>query len=351
MSLEIAGRSIGDAEPLFVIAEIGLNHGGSLERALAMVDAAAAAGASAVKLQTIDAPRLVAPGCAAPPHVQAESLVDFFRQFELDESAHAAVAARARARGLAFMSTPFSLEAVDVLDRVGVDAYKIASGDLTYRELIERCARTGKPLVMSTGLATLSEIACAVDWAVQASVSGLALLHCVSTYPTPADAENLRAIRTLAAVFGLPVGLSDHAPSFEAVPLAVALGASIYERHLVLDGSDTIDAAVSSNPAGFAEIVDSAARTRRRMGNGQKVAAGDEQDGRIFARRSLHAARQLTAGDTITRADVLVVRPATGLAPSRLVDLIGARVARDVAAGEPFVDRDLLAHGSRREVA
>src|SRR5262245_38632026 len=162
MSLEIGGRRIGGSEPLFVIAEIGLNHGGSLDRALKLVDAAAVAGASAVKLQTIEADRLVAAGCPAPAHVDVPSLADFFRRFEFGADAQAAVARRAHGFGLAFMATPFSLESVEMLERVGVDAYKIASGDLTFHALVERCASTGKPMVLSTGLASLSEVTAAV---------------------------------------------------------------------------------------------------------------------------------------------------------------------------------------------
>lgn len=146
--LRIGPRVAGAGAPLFVIAEIGLNHDGSTDRALALVDAAAGAGASAVKLQTLDAAALVAPGAPAPAHVSASSLVDFFRRYELDEDAHARVAARARERGLAVMATPLSEAAVDLLERVGVDAYKIASGDITWEALITRAARTGKPVVI-----------------------------------------------------------------------------------------------------------------------------------------------------------------------------------------------------------
>ncbi len=168
MPIRIAGRSVGAGEPLFAIAEIGLNHGGSQDEALALVDAAARAGASAVKLQTLRADGLVAGHCPAPAHVEARSLRDFFRQFELDEEAHRAVATRARAHGLAFMSTPFDLDAVEMLERVGVDAFKIASGDLTFVSLIRRVAATGKPIVLSTGMSTLAEAASAAACAREA---------------------------------------------------------------------------------------------------------------------------------------------------------------------------------------
>ena len=234
MTLTIGRHHVGRGEPLFVIAEIGLNHGGSVDRALALVDAAAAAGASAVKLQTIVAAELVAPACPAPAHVQAASLREFFAAFELDEAAHHAIAARARAHGLALIATPLSEGAVDLLERVGVDAYKIASGDLTWTRLIDRCAHTGKPLILSTGMATIAEVAHGLAHAQLGGAASVALLHCVSAYPVPHGSENLRAIATLAEAFSMPVGLSDHGADTSAVPIAVALGASLYERHLVL---------------------------------------------------------------------------------------------------------------------
>jgi sialic acid synthase SpsE len=234
--------------PLFVVAEIGLNHGGSPDEALRLVDAAARSGASAVKLQTLHADGLVAGHCPAPAHVVADSLRDFFRQFELDEAAHRRIAGHARAAGLAVMSTPFDEGAVDLLERIGVDAYKVASGDLTHVGLIRRIAVTGKPMVLSSGMSTLAEVLAAVDEARHAGASEIGVLHCVSSYPVPVGSENLAAIRTLAHALELPVGLSDHGATGESIVVAVAMGASIYERHLIAEtGSDAIDAAVSSN--------------------------------------------------------------------------------------------------------
>ncbi|MEQ1871205.1 MAG: N-acetylneuraminate synthase family protein, partial [Vicinamibacterales bacterium] len=211
MSFEIGGRRIGGREPLFVIAELGLNHGGSLERALEMVNAAATAGASAVKLQTFRAEELVAAECPAPAHVPETSLRDFFRQFELDRAAHIAIAERVAELGLELVATPFSVAAIDMLVDVGVGALKIASGDLTYDALVAAAASTGVPLIMSTGMATLDETAHALNVAREHGATRIALLHCVSSYPVPAGSENLRVIQTLAQRFDLPVGLSDHA--------------------------------------------------------------------------------------------------------------------------------------------
>ena len=341
MSFEIGGLRVGERQPLFVIAEIGLNHGGSLDRALEMVDAAAAAGASAVKLQTFKAEDLVAASCPAPAHVTADSLRDFFREFELDRDAHIEVARRARLHGLAFMSTPFSIDAVNMLDEIGVDAYKIASGDLTFDALIARCARTELPLVMSTGMATLAETAHAVALARGSGARGLALLHCVSCYPVPNDNQNLRAIQTLGRVFGTPVGLSDHAASIGALPVAVALGATIYERHLMLPGDDCIDAAVSSTPAQFAEIVTLARQTHAALGHGRRECLPAEAANLTASRRALHATRALQPGHVVTADDIAVLRPACGLSPSLHEQLIGTVLTRAIEAGAPFLGHDL----------
>ena len=296
-SIRIGRSRIGDGQPLFVIAEIGLNHGGSLDRALELIDAAARAGATAVKLQTLVASELVAPTCPAPTHVDATSLRDFFAAFELNEAAHQTIAAKARAHGLALIATPLSLSAVDLLERVGVDAYKIASGDLTWTALVERCARTGKPIILSSGMATMDEVGHALGRARHSGARDVALLHCVSAYPVPPGSENLRAIATLASAFRVPVGLSDHAADMFAVPIAVALGASVYERHLVLAADDgSVDGAVSSTPGELAAAVRTAARAASELGSGEKACAPAEAENAGPSRRGLYAARALSAG-------------------------------------------------------
>ena len=339
--MKIGGRAVGGTQPLFVIAEIGLNHGGSFDRAVALVEAAAAAGASAVKFQTLIADELVAPGAPAPMHVDAESLRDFFAQFELSEAAHQTLADRARELGLAVIATPFSEASVDMLTRVGVDAFKIASGDITYRGLIKKCARTGKPLIISTGMSDLIEIRDAVGWARVGGAASVALLHCVSAYPVPEGSENLRAITTLADVFGTVTGLSDHSAHSQA-SLAVALGASIYERHLMLSAGDgSIDADVSSTPGQIAAIVKSAARIQSAMGDGVKQCNAAERGNRLASRRSLYCTRTVAAGELIQDRDVIALRPGIGLSPDCHAELIGRPAPRDMEAGMAFVASDL----------
>ena len=344
--MRIGSRSIGGGAPLFVMAEIGLNHDGDPSRAVALVDAAARAGASAVKLQSLRAETLVAPdrgtGGATLAHVDAPSLRDIFARYELDEAAHRAVADRARRHGLAWLSSPFDDAAVDMLVRLGCDALKIASGDITHHRLIARAAATGKPLVLSTGLSTLDDVAVAVTCAREAGAGSLALLHCVSAYPTPDDEQNLAAITTLATVFGVPVGLSDHTADAAGVAAAVALGASLYERHIKASDADpVIDAAVSSSPEALARIVATAAATQARLGSGIRAPQPAELANRRGSRRALYATRDLPAGTVIAEADVIALRPEEGVPASRWRDLIGIRIGRAVAAFEPFRAEDL----------
>lgn len=338
----IAGRAVGTHQPLFVIAEIGLNHGGSIDRALALVDAMSATGAAAVKLQTLFADHLVATSCPAPMHVQSASLRDFFRTFELDEDAHRSVARRAHACGLAFMATPFSLDAVELLVRVGADAIKIASGDLTWDGLIACAAATKKPLVISTGMSGLDEVAHALGVARQAGARDIALLHCVSAYPVPRGHENLRAVATLRHAFDVPVGLSDHGDDTFAAPLAVALGASLYERHVVLSHEDgSVDDAVSSTPAEIADMIRTAERARLSLGSGEKTCLSVEAPNQSASRRGLYVARPRPAGHTLTADDLVALRPLHAVAASRLSDFVGRTVVRPLRVGAPLCEDDV----------
>jgi sialic acid synthase SpsE len=336
-AIRIGGRRVATDLPPFVIAEIGLNPGGSLDSALELIEAAAVSGAHAVKLQTLQAEALVAPSCPAPAHVEAESLVEFFERFELDADAHRAVVTRARERGLKVMSTALSEGAVDLLDELGVDAIKIASGDLTWDQLIVRAARTGRPLVLSTGMSTLGEVRHALALARDAGASEVALLHCVSAYPVPGGSENLLAIRTLADECGVPVGLSDHAPDTFSLPLAVALGASLYVRHLVLEGdADAVDRAVSSTASELQAAIEASRRAWLALGTGRKACLEAEAPNLQSSRRSLCAARDLPAGTVLAASDLVALRPGTGLPPSSLATVCGLTLARAVGRGEPL---------------
>ena len=338
----IGGREVSAQTRLFVAAEIGMNHGGSIDQALTRVDAAAETGADAVTLQTIEAAQLASPSAPMESHLPQGSLVEFFERHQLDEPAHAKIVARARKHGLKVLATPFSMDGVDLLERIGVDAYKIASGDLTWDQLIARAAGTGKPVIIATGMATVEEIAHAVDVARAAGAQALALLHTVSAHPVPPGSENLRAIRTLADRFNVPVGLSDHAEDTFALPMAMALGASMYERHLVLpDDLGAIDLAVSSLPDELSEAINVARRTHLALGTGEKVCLEVEMMNRHINRRALCAARDLEPGMVLRRMDLVALRPANGLPPSRLDDITGRRLLRPVDLGQPIREQDI----------
>ena len=355
MPMTISGRVIEPGQPLFVIAELGLNHGGNPQRALQLVDGAAAAGASAVKVQSFRADRLVSPACVPPTHVGAESLLSFFRGFELDRHAHQLIAERTHRQGMAMIATPFDEEVIELLESVGCDAYKIASGDLTCPTLIERVVATGKPILLSTGMSDLDDIRYAIERARAAGGRQIALLHCVSAYPVPSGHENLKAITELSRVFGVPVGLSDHSTEPLSAPVAVALGASVYERHLALDGvPDQIELEVSSTVSELQVIIDGVERTRTVLGDGRKVCRDAEHENRTSSRRSLHAARDLHAGDLLDATAVVALRPAIGIDPRQLGDALGRRLSRDVTQGQPLHEADLVGYhvkGTLSEVA
>ena len=340
--IEIAGRRIGPGAPPFVVAELSGNHGQSLERALALVDAAADARAHAVKLQTytadtmtldVDGPefRIEDPGSLW----RGESLYDLYERAHTPWEWHPALFERCRERGLVAFSSPFDATAVEFLERLEVPAYKIASFELVDLPLVRRAAATGKPLVLSTGMATIPEIAAAVDAARDAGCEELVLLKCTSAYPSNADDANLAAIPHLAELFDCPVGLSDHTPGVGVPVAATALGAVLVEKHLTLDReARDVDAAFSLEPPELAELVRETERAWRALG---KVVYGPTPAERanLRFRRSLYFTRDLAAGTTVGAEDVRSIRPAAGLAPRHLETVVGHKVTHAVKRGTP----------------
>ena len=342
---EIAGHSIAPGAPMRVVAEIGLNHNGDPALAHRLVDACADAGVWAVKLQVFDAEELLIAGAPAPAHVQADSLRDFFARFELQAHTYERLVAHARDRGLVMIATAFDAQAVDLLDGLGIDAFKIASGDLTHAMLIERVSRTGRPVILSTGMSTESDVWNAVDWAVSSGARTLALLHCVSAYPTPEAQQNLRAVATLARRHRVPVGLSDHGMGTDAALLACALGATLYERHVHLPGTGAIDAPVSSTPGELGDLARRLERAHDALGDGRRVPQDAERPNIVPSRRGLYARRALAPGETIGPDDIVALRPATGLGAEYARALAGCVSTRDIPAGSPFAAADLVTRG------
>ncbi len=336
------------SEPLFVIAECGVNHNGSLPMALELVDRAAAAGADAVKFQTFRPDALVSRTARKARYQLAavggtDTQLEMLESLVLTEADHHALRQRCDARSIEFMSTPFDEASCDLLERVGVARFKIGSGDLTHLPLVRHVASKGRPVILSTGMATLAEVEAAVDAVRAAGDPPLTLLHCVTEYPAPLDQLNLRAMETLRHAFGLPVGYSDHSLGPEASIAAVALGAVVVERHLTLDrGLPGPDHSASSEPEELRALIATLRQVQGALGDGVKRPAPCELGNREVARRSLVAARDLRAGERLAPGLVAIKRPATGIQPADLEQALGRRLAADVAADTP-ITWDMLA--------
>lgn len=342
----IGDRSVGPGNPCFVIAEAGVNHNGDAALAIEMVDVAAEAGADALKLQTFVAERVAGPESPKAPYqvetTGGESQLEMLRALELTVEEQRRVAVRCAERGIVFLSTPFDEESVDIVAELGAPALKVASGELTNVPLLQRAARTGLPVILSTGMAYLEEVESAVDILRTAGAAELIVLHCTSAYPAlPADV-NLRAMATLARALAVPVGLSDHTDGTTVAAAAVALGAAVVEKHFTLDRSlPGPDHRASLEPRALHLLVQAVRDVEAALGDGVKQPADAERATRLAARRSIAAACDLAAGTVLTHDMLVVLRPGTGLAPGRLRDVTGRRLARGVRRGQPLHADDL----------
>lgn len=334
------GRRIAADERPFVIAELSANHLGSLPRALAIVDAAADAGCDALKLQTFTASSMTLDSTKGDFHIpdgpwKGRSLWDLYEEAQTPWEWHAPLFAHGAARGLVVFSTPFDEEAVERLDALGAPAFKIASFELVDLELIRAAARTGKPLIMSTGMASDAEVAEAIEVARTAGNGGIALLHCISGYPAPIAQTNLRRLEALAA-HGTVLGISDHSPGAVVPIAAVARGATIIEKHLTLARSDGgPDAGFSLEPAEMIEVVRGCELAWSALGDGSSRRPKAEDGSRRF-RRSLYAAADIAEGQELTRENIRSIRPGFGLPPRELPTVIGKRAKVQIARGTPL---------------
>lgn len=335
--MQVGQRFVSPEDPVLIIAEIGVNHDGSADRAIELVAAAKGAGADAVKLQVFRAEQLVnGQGVLAAYQrktTDAESSADLLRRYELGEADLRRVLNYARSLGLAAIATPFSLADVPTCQNLGLEAIKIASPDVVNRPLLSAAAKTGLPMLVSTGAATLAEIDDARRLLATLGAEH-AFLHCVSSYPTPGNQAHLCFIPELARHYGPLVGYSDHAMSVMSGALAVAAGALILERHLTHDTKASgPDHAASSDPATFATYVSLAREATALRGTGHKRVLPIEQDVRAVSRQSLVLARALKPGERVTAADLTVQRPGTGIPASQWDAAIGRLARRDIPAG------------------
>ena len=337
-TITIAGRVVGSCHPPYIIAELSANHNGSLERALQTIDEAQRCGVDAIKLQTYTADTMTI-DCDAPEFQIEGGLWDGFKLYDLYKWAqtpyewHRAMFHHARARGITVFSTPFDESAVELLEELEVPAYKIASFENTDIPLIKCVAKTGKPLIMSTGMATEEEIAEAVDAARGAGCKELVLLHCISSYPAPMEQANLRQIPELARRFGVVPGLSDHALGTVACVAAVTLGACVIEKHFTLSRQDKgPDSEFSIEPDELKRLCQDARDAWLALGKGGYQRQPAESASRMF-RRSIYFVRDLPAGSLVRPDDIRRIRPGMGLAPKHFDALIGRRLRVDVKRG------------------
>jgi N-acetylneuraminate synthase/N,N'-diacetyllegionaminate synthase len=377
--MEVDGQEIRDGS-VFFIAEAGVNHNGDLDRARDLIDAAAEAGADAVKFQTFTTDRLVAEG-APKADYQAEQIGneqtddqqpdgqqtndqqtddqqtndqqtddqqpdgetsqrDMLEQYELSAADHRHLLDHCDDAGITFLSTPFDAESVALLNDLGVTAIKVGSGELTNHPLLRHIARLGRPMIVSTGMATLAEVEAAYDAIREANPEvEVSLLHCVSSYPADLSDVNLRAMERMDEQFSVPVGYSDHTTAVETPGVAVGAGATIVEKHFTLDRSlPGPDHEASLEPDELARSVELAREAAAARGTPEKRPVDAEMENRTVARKSLHAVRPIEAGETITEEAVEILRPATGLSPATLDSVLGVEAETDLEPHDPITE-------------
>jgi pseudaminic acid synthase len=338
--IAIADRLIGAAHKPFIIAEMSGNHNQSLERALAIVDAAADAGADAIKLQTYTADTMTLPGALTIEDEgslwKGRELYDLYQEAYTPWEWHQPIFERARERGIIAFSSPFDETAVDFLESLGTPLYKIASFENTDHPLLRKVAATGKPVIMSTGAATVQEIAEAVQVLREEGCLELILLKCTSTYPATPENTNLRTIPHLRELYQVQVGLSDHTMGVGASVAAVALGATVIEKHFTLSRADGgVDSAFSLEPQELKSLVEESERAWLALGQVQYGVQRAEEKSRLF-KRSVYAVKDIQAGEELTKENIRVIRPGLGLAPKHYEELLGKKASQDIKAGTSF---------------
>jgi N,N'-diacetyllegionaminate synthase len=345
--IDVGGRRIGSGHPCFVIAEAGVNHGGDVAIAHRLVDAAADAGADAVKFQTFE-PALLA--SAEAPRAAYQEAADGGRRSQLEmlaalalpREAHRALQQHAQDRGIVFLSSPFDEASLDFLAALGVPAFKIPSGELTNHPLLAHAAGKGRPVLLSTGMSDLAEVAQARAVLSTHGDPALVLFQCVSCYPADPTDANLAAMETMRRAFGVPIGFSDHTEGIDVALAAVACGACALEKHLTLDrAAPGPDHASSLEPQDLRALVRSVRRVESARGDGIKAPRPAEEPIARVARKSLHWSAPLPAGAIVEARHLVALRPGTGIPPSAVASVIGRVVARPATAGTPVREDQL----------
>jgi N,N'-diacetyllegionaminate synthase len=343
----LGDRPVGGSHPVFVLAEAGVNHNGSLEMAYQLVDAAAASGADSVKFQTFNAEKLVTRQSPKAQYQlettdQSETQYEMLKKLQLEYEDFRSLATYCKQKGIIFLSTPFDEESADFLDQIGVVAFKIGSGELTNLPLLRHIARKGKPIIVSTGMAWLGEVETAIQTILAEKNQQLVVLHCVSNYPADPKEVNLRAMRSLENAFGFPVGFSDHTQGIEIPLAAAALGACLIEKHFTLDRSlPGPDHRSSLEPGELGELVRGIRKVELALGDGVKRPSSSELNTASVARKSIVAAEDIPAGTVLTSELITLRRPGTGL-PASLSAYVLGRVTRGAIAQGQLITFDQL---------
>ena len=343
--IQVGDKIIGPACGVYVVAEAGINHDGEVERAHKLIDAAADAGADAIKFQTFRADRLMINGSErlAQQDKPGESAFEMFRRMELSWEEHENLKKHADERELAFLSTPFDEESADFLGRLGVPAFKIASSDITHTPLLKHVGAKGKPVFLSTGMSFLNEVAEALWTLKSAGAKDILLMHCVSLYPAPPGSVNLRAILTLRNQFDLLVGYSDHSQGINIPIAAVVLGAVVLEKHLTLDKSAPgPDHKLSMDPVDLASMIRSLREIESALGDGRKRPSAEEAKCRPLSRRSVVSTVDIRANEIIAPWMISCKRPGGGIEPKELERVIGMTARRNICRDSVLTWYDLL---------
>jgi N-acetylneuraminate synthase len=339
-AVNIAGRAVGAGAPVLVVAEIGNNHDGSIRQAERLIEAAAEAGADAVKFQTHIAEAEMLPSTPTPPHFD-EPRWEFTKRMELSKDDHVRLKAFAEERKLVFFSSPFSVEAVELLEEVGVPAYKVASGELTNPPLLESIAATRKPVLLSSGMSGMEDVERAVS-ILRSDGSELVVLQCTSNYPCPPELVNLRAMVAMGERLGVPYGLSDHTPGVWTSVAAVALGAVVVEKHFTLSkrlyGPDHH---ASLTPEELARLVEGVREVEAAMGDGRKERDPSLDPARATFEKSIVAKIRIPQGAVLERGMLTTKRPGNGISAQRIAEVIGRTAARELERDHQLEEADL----------
>lgn len=335
-SIQIKGKLIGAEHPCFIIAEAGVNHNGNVDLAKQLIDAAVAAGADAVKFQTFHADSVVTCTAEKAEYQKSttssnESQYDMIKKLELSDDIFLELSEYTDRKGIIFLSTPFDEKSVDLLDQIGVSAFKIPSGEITNVLLLKKIVEKRKPIILSTGMATLGEVEDAVNFLKAHGVEEIVLLHCTTSYPAPIHSVNLRAMKTLKCAFRVPVGYSDHTEGITISIAAVAIGAQVIEKHFTLDRAlPGPDHQASLEPQELQAMVTAIRDVECALGNGIKRPSAEEEAIKRVARRSIVAKIDISKGKILTEDVLTVKRPGTGINPKYIKSIIGKKICVDI---------------------